>query len=214
MKKENNTEFINLSLADFVNSTSSNSIAPGGGSVAAYIGALGAALGIMVANISSQKKGWEEKSNYFLDWAKKGEVFKNQLLLLVDEDSKAYGQIIKAKRMPKTSLEEKKARKIALEKATMYATEIPYQAMLTAYNSMEFIQAMVKDGILSTASDAAVGILCARTTVIAAYFNVCINAKNLNDKKFTKDVIEKAENIYEKTLLIDKQVIAYLKSKM
>lgn len=214
MKKDTNKHFIDLSLTDFANSTSNDSIAPGGGSVAAYVGALGAALGTMVANLSAGKKGWEEKSTYFSDWAKKGELFQNKLLFLVDEDSKAYSKIIEAYRMPKKSDDEKKIRRQAIEDATKYAIETPYQTMEAAHNSMKLIQSMVKEGIPNAISDAAVGVLCARTAVVAAYFNVRINAKGLKDKKFSEEIIAKAENIYQKAVLTEKEVIELVTHKM
>ncbi len=213
MKKNISKRFIDLSLIDFANITSSNTIAPGGGSVAAYTGALGAALGTMVANLSSHKKSWEDKSTYFSEWAEKGQKFKKKLLFLVDEDSNAYEKIIEAYRFPKKSDEDKKIRKQAIEEATKYATEIPYQAMETAYNAMEVILTMVKEGIPSSISDAAVGVLCARTAVVAAYFNVRINAKGLTDRKFANNINKKAENIYQKALLVEKEAIEFVKKQ-
>ena len=212
--KDANKKLIDLSLTEFTDITASESIAPGGGSIAAYSGALGAALGTMVANLSSHKAGWDDKWKYYSDWAEKGQVFKNKLLFLVDEDTRAFGKIIDGFRMPKGTDNEKELRKQAIEDATKYAIEIPFQVMETAYNSMEVMQIMVKEGLPSSLSDAAVGALCARTAVVGAYFNVKINAKDLKDRKYADKIIAKAEKIYSEALKIEKSVIDFVNSKM
>ena len=214
LEKDTEKKLIDLSLTDFADITASESVAPGGGSIAAYTGALGAALGTMVANLSSHKAGWDNKWNYYSDWAEKGQNYKENLLFLVDEDTRAFGKIIDGFRMPKGTNQEKELRKQAIEDATKYATEIPFQVMETAYNSMEVMQAMVKEGLQSSLSDAAVGALCARTAVIGAYFNVKINAKDLKDRKFAEEIIAKAENIYQKALKVEQEVIDFVNTKM
>ncbi|MET2984484.1 glutamate formimidoyltransferase [Aureibaculum conchae] len=214
LNKDADKKLIDLSLTKFSEITASESVAPGGGSIAAYVGALGVALGTMVANLSSHKAGWDDKWNYYSDWAEKGQDYKEKLLFLVDEDTNAFGKIIDGFRMPKGTNQEKELRKQAIEDATKYATEIPLQVMETAYNSMKVMQAMVKEGLQSSLSDAAVGALCARTAVIGAYFNVKINAKDLKDRKFAEDIIAKAENIYQKALKAEKEVIESVNSKM
>ncbi|MDY7393942.1 glutamate formimidoyltransferase [Aureibaculum sp. 2210JD6-5] len=214
LNKDAEKKLIDLSLTDFADVTASESVAPGGGSISAYTGALGAALGTMVANLSSHKAGWDDKWKYYSDWAEKGQAFKEKLLFLVDEDTNAFGKIIDGFRMPKGTDEEKELRKQAIEDATKYATEIPFQVMETAYNSMEVMQAMVKEGLPSSLSDAAVGALCARTAVIGAYFNVRINAKDLKDRKFAEEIISKAEKIYQNALKAEKEVIEFVNSKM
>ncbi len=168
----------------------------------------------MVANLSAHKAGWDDRWEYFSDWAEKGQAYKNKLLFLVDEDTNAFNKIILGFRMPKGTIEEKEARKLAIENATKYATEIPLQVMETAYNSMEVMQAMVKEGIPSSLSDAGVGVLCARTAVLGAYFNVRINAKDLKDRKFATTIIKKATTIYQKTIQIEKEVIEYIDGEM
>jgi glutamate formiminotransferase/formiminotetrahydrofolate cyclodeaminase len=207
-------KLVDFKLDDFADETASESMAPGGGSIAAYVGSLGVSLGTMVANLSAHKAGWDEKWEMYSKWAEKGQAYKNKLLYLVDEDTNAFNKIIEGFRLPKSSDKEKEARKTAIEEATKYATEIPFQVMETAYNSMEVMQAMIKDGLPSSLSDAGVGALCARTAVIGAYFNVRINAKDIKDRKFAETVLKKAENIYQSTIKVEREIIAYIDSKM
>ena len=214
MLNDDEKKLVDLTLSDFADVTASESVAPGGGSIAAYVGALGVSLGTMVANLSSHKAGWDEKWEYYSNWAVKGESYKNKLLYLVDEDTKAFNKIIEGFRMPKGSDEEKAIRRSAIEEATKYATEIPFQVMETAYNSMEVMEAMVKEGLPSSLSDAGVGVLCARSAVIGAYFNVRINAKDIKDRKFADSILAKAEKIYTSAVRKEKEVIAFIDSKM
>jgi len=212
--KDTTKKLVDLTVRNFAEETAGESMAPGGGSISAYVGALGVSLGTMVANLSAHKAGWDAKWEFYSDWAEKGQAFKNQLLFLVDEDTNAFNKIIEGFRMPKSNSEEVAARKEAVENATKYATEIPFQVMETSYNSMEVMYAMLKDGLQSSLSDAGVGILCARTAVVGAYFNVRINAKDIKDRAFTEDIIAKSKAIYEKTLLIEKEVMEYIDGKM
>ena len=214
MLNEDEKKLVDLTLINFADVTASESVAPGGGSIAAYVGALGVSLGTMVANLSSHKAGWDEKWEYYSNWAVKGESYKNKLLHLVDEDTKAFNKIIEGFRMPKGSDEEKAIRRSAIEEATKYATEIPFQVMETAYNSMEVMEAMVKEGLPSSLSDAGVGVLCARSAVIGAYFNVRINAKDIKDRKFADSILAKSEKIYTSAVRKEKEVIAYIDNKM
>jgi glutamate formiminotransferase/formiminotetrahydrofolate cyclodeaminase len=207
-------KLIDFKLDDFADETAGESMAPGGGSIAAYVGTLGVALGTMVANLSAGKAGWDDKWEYFSEWAVKGQAYKKKLLYLVDEDTNAFNKIIDGFRMPKDSEKEIEARKAAIEEATKYATEIPYQVMETSFNSMEVAQAMLKDGLQSSLSDAAVGILCARAAVVGAYFNVRINAKDIKDRGFAEAILAKAASVYEETLQIEKETIAFIDSKM
>lgn len=207
-------KLVDLKLNDFADETAGESMAPGGGSIAAYVGTLGVSLGTMVANLSAGKAGWDDKWEYFSEWAVKGQAYKKKLLFLVDEDTNAFNKIIDGFRMPKGSQKEIEARKAAIESATKYATEIPFQVMETACNSMEVAQAMLRDGLQSSLSDAAVGILCARAAVVGAYFNVRINAKDIKDRVFADDMLSRAASIYEKTLQIEKETIALIDSKM
>lgn len=207
-------KLIDLKLNDFADETAGESMAPGGGSIAAYVGTLGVALGTMVANLSAHKAGWDDKWEFFSEWAQKGQVYKNKLLFLVDEDTNAFNKIIDGFRMPKGSEAEKEARNEAIEAATKYATEIPFLVMETACESMEVMQAMLTEGLQSSLSDAGVGVLCARTAVLGAYFNVRINAKDIKDRAFAEDILKKAENIYQSAIKIEQETIAYLDEKM
>lgn len=207
-------KLVDFNLSDFADETSGEAMAPGGGSIAAYAGTLGVSLGTMVANLSGHKAGWDDRWEEFSQWAEKGQAYKKRLLYLVDEDTNAFNKIIDGFRMPKSSAEEIAARFDAIEVATIYATEVPFQVMETAYNSMEVSKAMLTDGMESSLSDAAVGILCAKTAVTGAYFNVKINAKDIKDRVFAEDIIKSAEDIYQKTVAIEQETIAYFNSKV
>ncbi|MCW3126370.1 MAG: glutamate formimidoyltransferase, partial [Bacteroidetes bacterium] len=160
---------INMKLIDFADETASESPAPGGGSISAYVGALGISLGTMVANLSSHKKGWDDRWTEFSDWAEKGQHIKDHLIKLVDEDTKALNKIMDAFGLPKGTDEEKKSRKQAIQDATRYAIEVPYHVMQLSYDSLTVIRAMAETGNPNSASDAGVGALCARTAVYGAY---------------------------------------------
>ncbi|RUA06595.1 MAG: glutamate formimidoyltransferase [Flavobacteriia bacterium] len=212
--KDDTKKLVDLTVRGFADETASESMAPGGGSIAAYVGALGVSLGTMVANLSAHKAGWDDRWEEFSKWAEKGQEYKNKLMFLVDEDTNAFNKIIDGFRMPKGSDEEKKLRREAIQEATKYATEIPFQVMETAYNSMEVMEAMLEKGLQSSLSDAGVGILCARTAVLGAYFNVRINAKDIKDRVFADDILKKAEKIYKETHKKEKAVIELINSKM
>jgi len=207
-------KLIDFKLDDFADETAGESMAPGGGSIAAYVGTLGVSLGTMVANLSAHKAGWDNQWELFSNWAVKGQAYKEQLLFLVDEDTHAFNKIIDGFRMPKDTDDEKEARALAIENATIYATEIPFKVMETAFQSMEVMQAMMKDGLQNSLSDAGVGVLCARTAVIGAYFNVRINAKDIKNREFAEKILAKAASIYQQTIAIENDTIAYIDSKM
>jgi len=207
-------KLIDLTVKGFAEETAGESMAPGGGSISAYVGTLGVSLGTMVANLSAHKAGWDDKWEFYSEWAEKGQAYKNKLLYLVDEDTNAFNKIIDAFRLPKTNSEEITLRKQAVEDATKYATEIPFQVMETAYNSLEVMQAMLKDGLQTSLSDTGVGVLCARTAVIGAYFNVRINAKDIKDRVFAEDILNRSKVIYDKTIAIEKEIMNYIDSKM
>jgi len=209
-----NKRLVDLTISNFAEETAGESMAPGGGSISAYVGALGVSLGTMVANLSAHKRGWDDRWEEFSKWAVKGQEYKNRLLELVDEDTNAFNKIIDSFRMPKGSAEEKEMRREAIESATKYATEIPFQVMETAYNSMTVMQAMIKEGLQNSLSDAGVGILCAKTAVTGAYFNVRINAKDIKDREYAENIISRGREIYRSTLEIEKEVIAFIDSKM
>jgi glutamate formiminotransferase/formiminotetrahydrofolate cyclodeaminase len=214
LKDKSVKKLIDFKLDNFADETASESMAPGGGSISAYVGALGASLGTMVANLSAHKAGWDDKWEYYSKWAEKGQRYKNKLLYLVDEDTNAFNRIIEGFRMPKGTDEEKVTRSKAIEEATKYATEIPFQVMETAFNSMEVMQAMVKEGLQSSLSDAGVGAICARTAVVGAYFNVRINAKDIKDRAFAESIVKKADKIYYSALALEKEIIDFVNSKM
>jgi len=214
LQKDVSKKLIDLTLTDFSDETAAESMAPGGGSISAYVGTLGVALGTMVANISGHKQGWDDKWEYFSEWAAKGQAYKKTLLHLVDEDTNAFNKIIDGFRMPKETEEEKKLRAEAIENATKYATEVPFNVMETAFNSLEVMQAMLTNGLQSSLSDGAVGVLCVKAAVTGAYFNVKINAKDIKDRVFAENIIKKAEALYQKTVTIEQETIALINNKL
>jgi glutamate formiminotransferase/formiminotetrahydrofolate cyclodeaminase len=214
MNADANNKLIDYTIKDFAEETASESMAPGGGSIAAYVGALGVSLGTMVANLSAHKQGWDDKWDYFSNWAVKGQKYKNDLLFLVDEDTNAFNKIIDGFRMPKTNNEEMEARKLAIENATKYATEIPLKVMETAHNSIEVMIEMMKNGIQNSLSDAGVGVLCAKTAVTGAYFNVRINAKDIKDREYAERITAKAEAIYQKTIVLENEMMQIINAKI
>jgi glutamate formiminotransferase/formiminotetrahydrofolate cyclodeaminase len=214
MNANGNNKLVDFTVKGFADETASESMAPGGGSIAAYVGALGVSLGTMVANLSAHKPGWDEKWEFYSKWAEKGQQYKKELLFLVDEDTNAFNKIIDGFRMPKSNEEEITLRKEAIENATKYATEIPFKVMETAYNSMEVMVAMAKEGLQNSLSDAGVGALCARTAVVGAYFNVRINAKDIKDRSFAEQILSDAKNIYDKTNLLENEMIQLIDTKI
>jgi len=214
LKGDSQKQLIDLTLADFADETAGESMAPGGGSISAYVGTLGVALGTMVANLSAHKAGWDDRWEEFSQWAEKGQAYTSKLLALVDEDTNAFNRIIDGFRMPKDSDAEKAARAEAIESATIYATEVPLLVMETAYNSMEVMDAMAKIGLQNSLSDAGVGALCARTAVYGAYFNVRINAKDIKNRDTAEALLAKAKDIFDNTLALEKEIIAYIDEKI
>ncbi|SDW75543.1 glutamate formiminotransferase / formiminotetrahydrofolate cyclodeaminase [Lutibacter oricola] len=212
--EDNTKKLVDLTVKDFAEETAGESMAPGGGSISAYVGTLGVSLGTMVANLSAHKAGWDDKWEFYSKWAEKGQAYKNELLFLVDEDTNAFNKIIDGFRLPKGTAEEKEARTKAIQNATKYATEIPLQVMETAYNSMEVMEAMLNEGLQTSLSDAGVGALCARTAVIGAYYNVRINAKDIKDKVFAEEILAKAAAIYKNTVKKEQELIAIVDAKI
>ncbi len=185
-------KLVDMSCKAFAIETASESPAPGGGSVSAYMGVLGAALATMVANLSSHKAGWDDRWEYFSDMADKGAAVMNELLSLVDEDTAAFNRIMDVFAMPKETDEEKQARREALERATLYATEVPLRTMKTAVRAFEVIEAMIKDGNPNSVSDAGVGALAVRAAVQGAFLNVKINAAGLKDRETANGLVGEA----------------------
>lgn len=205
---------INMKLNDFADETASESPAPGGGSIAAYVGALGISLGTMVANLSAHKRGWDSRWAEFSNWAEKGMAYQQTLLQLVDEDTAAFNKIMDAFSLPKVNEEEKATRQQAIQEATKYATEVPFKVLETAYNSMEVMQAMAEIGNPNSVTDAGVGALCARTAVRGALLNVKINAAGLKDKAFAKDIIAKGDTIAAKSEVLEEQIMQLVEEKI
>ena len=214
MHANTDKKLVDFTVKDFAEETASESMAPGGGSIAAYVGALGVSLGTMVANLSAHKPGWDEQWEFYSKWAVKGQKYKNELLFLVDEDTNAFNKIIDGFRMSKSNETEIRLRNEAIENATKYATEIPFKVMETAYQSMEVMISMSKEGLQNSLSDAGDGALCARTAVIGAYFNVRINAKDIKDRAFAEKILSDAKSIYQNAIIKEQEIISFIDSKM
>jgi glutamate formiminotransferase/formiminotetrahydrofolate cyclodeaminase len=214
VENDNQKKLIALSLKDFMNETASESPAPGGGSISACMGALGVALGTMVANLSSHKRGWDSRWKEFSDWAEKGKLIQNRLLDLVDEDTEAYINVMKAFSLPKKLHEEKKIREIAIEEATKVATLAPLKVMETAYSGFELIREMVEKGNPNSMTDAGVGALAIRSSIRGAFLNVRINASGIKDKNFIKEIISRAKEIDNQADNEEKVVLARIESKL
>ncbi len=214
LARPEDSRLINMTVAGFADETASESPAPGGGSIAAYMGALGAALATMVANLSSHKKGWDERWQEFSDWAEKGETAKAQLLKLVDEDTAAFNKIMNAFGLPKATEEEKKARTAAIQEATKYAIEVPLKVMQVAYGSMELIKAMADTGNPNSVSDAGVGALCARSAVLGAFMNVRINAAGYDDKTFVQEVLKQGQAIEQQAIQAEQEILQVVNQKI
>lgn len=215
LESENKAKkLVDMTCADFANETASESPAPGGGSISAYLGALGASLGTMVANLSSHKAGWDEKWEEFSIWAEKGQQLKDELLHLVDEDTVSFNKIMDAFGLPKSNDEEKKARKQAIQDATKYATEIPFKTMQKAFQGFDICKAMAEIGNPNSVTDAGVGALCCRSAVMGAFLNVKINASGLDDKDFAQNLITKGLEIEQKTIALEKEILEIVNSKM
>lgn len=202
-KSETSDKLMDLSCHAFANETASESPAPGGGSVSAYVGALGVALGTMVANLSAHKPGWDERWEEFSHWAEKGQQIKEELLWLVEEDTRAFNKIIEAFGLPSGSEQEKIEKNRAIQDATQYAIDIPYKTLLASFKIFELCEAMVKTGNPNSISDAGVGALCARASMRGAYLNMKINATSLEDKKLSKQLLAEAEKYLKKAEKIE-----------
>jgi glutamate formiminotransferase/formiminotetrahydrofolate cyclodeaminase len=213
MNKSDN-KLVSMNLSDFADETASESPAPGGGSIAAYVGALGISLGTMVANLSSHKKGWDERWEEFSKWAEKGQHYKSELVRLVDADTNAFNKIIEAFGLPKSTDEERAIRKKAIQEATTTAIQIPFAVMQNAYGSMEVIKAMAETGNPNSVSDAGVGALCARSAVMGAFMNVRINAAGYDDKDFVNDIIAKGRDIENKAIEKEMQILRIVNEKI
>ncbi|MDL2296573.1 glutamate formimidoyltransferase [Bacteroidales bacterium OttesenSCG-928-B11] len=208
IEKENATgKLIDMTCEAFANETASESPAPGGGSISAYMGALGAALATMVANLSAHKPGWDDRWEEFSRWAEKGQRIKDDLLYLVDEDTNSFNKIMAAFGLPKSTDEEKNARSEAIQEATKYATEIPFKTMQRSFEVFELCEAMIEKGNPNSVSDAGVGALCAKAAVTGAYLNVKINAADLKDRVFAAQITGAAKDLVEKANVLEKELL-------
>ena len=214
LKDKASSKLVNMSLADFADETASESPAPGGGSISAYIGALGASLATMVANLSSHKKGWDNRWREFSNWAEKGQQYKDELIRLVDLDTAAFNKIMEAFNLPKGTDEEKTARAQAIQDATKYAIEIPFKVMQAAYGSLSVIKAMAETGNPNSISDAGVAALCARSAVIGAFMNVKINASGYKDKAFADAIIAEGNKLENKAIELETEIIGLVNGKI
>ncbi len=211
---EKSAPLVHMSLRAFANETAKDSPAPGGGSISAYVGALGAALGTMVANLSAGKRGWDDRMEEFSAWAEKGQALKDSLLKLVDEDTAAFNQIMAAFKLPKETAEEKAARKTAIQAATQYAIEVPLRTMEVSFAIFELAEAMAKEGNPNSVSDAGVSALCARAAVHGAWMNVKINASSLADKGLGANFLQRAASIAEQTDEFERRIVKMVEEKM
>ncbi|MCC8174519.1 MAG: glutamate formimidoyltransferase [Odoribacter sp.] len=207
-------KLIDLSLTDFANETASESPAPGGGSISAYMGALGAALSTMVANLSAHKRGWDERWEEFSNWAEKGKSLQMQLMKLVDEDTHAFNKIMEAFGLPKKTEEEKELRRAAIQEATRYATEIPFQTLKVCRNVMDIAKKMAEIGNPNSVSDAGVSALAARSGAYGASLNVKINASGLEDKVFAQNIVAETQYILEEVNKLEKDILEIVNSKI
>lgn len=204
----NTNVLINQTLSQFADSTASDSPAPGGGSISAYVGTLGVALGTMVANLSAVKTGWESKVSKFSDWAVKGQKIKDTLLHLVDEDTRAFNAIMDSFKLPKTNDDEKYLKNLAIKRATKYAIEVPFKVMQTSYSAFDLLEEMARSGNPNSASDAGVGALCIKTAVYGAYLNVKINCRDFEDESFVAEIEKECQSILTNTDQREKEILA------
>ena len=207
-------KLVDMTCKGFAEETASESPAPGGGSISAYMGALAAALGTMVANLSSHKAGWDDRWEFFSDWADNGMAVMNELLYLVDEDTAAFNKIMDVFGMPKGTDEEKAARAEAMEVATLYATQVPLRTMKAAYKAFDVVRAMAEEGNPNSVSDAGVGALAARSAVMGACLNVKINAAGLKDRAMAEALVKEAEEIQALAQKAEAEVLAVVESKI
>ncbi|MCK4679293.1 MAG: glutamate formimidoyltransferase [Bacteroidales bacterium] len=209
-----NSKLVDMSIKEFTYETASESPAPGGGSIAACMGGLGAALGTMVANLSAHKRGWDDRWEEFSDWAEKGKYYHDELLKMVDEDTLAFNKIMEAFGLPKKTSDEKANRNKAIQNATKFAIEVPFRTMKLCYESLDVMKAMAETGNPNSVSDAGVGALAARSGVIGAFLNVKINAAGLDDVDFVNQKLTLGEEIVEKTKMIEEEILSIVNLKI
>ncbi len=207
-------KLVDMTCSAFADETASESPAPGGGSISAYMGALGASLATMVANLSSHKAGWDDRWKEFSDWAERGQAIKDDLMRLVDEDTGAFNLVMDAFKLPKSTPEEKSARSAAIQNATRYATEVPFRTMKRAFDAFDLIRAMIDQGNPNSITDAAVGALCVRSAVIGAFLNVRINAAGLKDKEFASEVVARGAEIEAAAIATEQELLSIVNARL
>jgi len=214
LEEKTGKKLVDRTLEGFTQETASESPAPGGGSISAAMGAFGAALATMVANLSSHKPGWDDRWEEFSNWAEKGKFYMEQLIKMVDEDTAAFNRIMEAFGLPKGTDEEKAARTKAIQDATLYAIEVPFRVMNLCFESMEVIKAMAEHGNPNSVSDAGVGALAARSAVMGAFLNVKINASGLKDKDKANEFISRGAEIVKKAQQMEAEILSIVESKI
>ncbi|MBL4677416.1 MAG: cyclodeaminase/cyclohydrolase family protein [Mucilaginibacter sp.] len=214
LKDPVDSKLISMSLTDFADETASESPAPGGGSISAYLGVLGASLATMVANLSSHKKGWDSRWEEFGTWAEQGQRYKDELLALVDKDTTAFNQIMEAFSLPKSTDEEKAVRTEAIQSATKYAIEVPFRVMQVTVESFGLIKAMVEVGNPNSVTDAGVAALCARSAVLGAFMNVKINTQGYSDKAFVDEILIEGTELENKAIKAEKEIVVMVNERI
>lgn len=214
LRDEKQSRLVNMTVRGFVNETASDSAAPGGGSISALTGAMGAALGTMVANLSAIKKGWEDRVGEFSPWAEQGQSLKDKLVALVDEDTRAFDAIMQAFGLPKDTAEQVTARKQAIQDASKYATEVPFRTMQAAYECLPLLKQMADHGNPNSLSDVGVGALCIKTAVRGAWLNVLINAQGLSDKVWAENIVSEARALLSKNHTACDEIILGIEAKL
>ena len=213
-EKARKERLVRMSCKAFAEETSSESPAPGGGSISAYMGALGAALACMVANLSAGKRGWESRWKEFSDWAEEAQQLMRELLALVDEDTAAFNRLMGAMRMPKTSPEQIEERDAAIEAATLYAGEVPLRTMKTAVKAFPLLRRMAEEGNPNSVSDAGVGALAARSAVLGAQLNVKINASGLQNRDDASRLLAEAEAVAADAIKAEEDILNIVNGKI
>ncbi len=214
LKSLSDEPLLQMNLRAFANETASESPAPGGGSISAYVGALGISLGTMVANLSANRRIWDDRWEEFSDWAKEGQQLKDQLLALVDEDTKSFNAIMDAFRLPKGNEEEKANRKQAIQDATKYAIEVPFKVMEVVMETFRVLEGMASGGNPNSVTDAGVGALCARAAIHGAFLNVRINVTDLDDKDFVQTVLSKGNEMINQADDLEQKIMKLVDAKL
>jgi glutamate formiminotransferase/formiminotetrahydrofolate cyclodeaminase len=214
LRDQASTKLVNMTVAGFADETASESPAPGGGSISAYLGALGVSLGVMVANLSSHKAGWDARWKEFSGQAEEGMALQKKLLHLVDEDTRAFNRVMDAFALPKSSDAEKAARKNAIQEATKYASEVPLSVMQTVLLSFPILKSMAETGNPNSVSDAGVGALCARSAVLGAFLNVKINVAGLEDKAFAASLLEEGGRMAAEAVQAEQEILSIVDSRI